>query len=103
MYKFIAIALFLANISFAEEAKNENFEQKKLQAISFVDQQIASLNKAKSCLQSASTVPALKSCREQFKSDKQAIKSERKAARSKNIDERIKKLEEHKKKIEEKK
>lgn len=94
--KLILLCSFLV-LSFNVFAENDaKFAEQKKMMLEGMTKQIESLQTAKSCVENAMDLPAIKKCHEVARDSRMKMKSER-------IDSKIKMLEAEKKKMEEKK
>lgn len=96
---FFAIFLF-PSLSLAgdEENRGKNVEQVKSHILKKMDKKISILNSFKSCVSSANSHDAIKSCRQQKKESMKAIKKENKETRKHFRDEHKKRKGERKNK-----
>jgi hypothetical protein len=88
---FSVIFLF-PGVSFADGGgeKGKNIEKIKSHILEKVDKKISTLNRFKSCVRSANSHDAVKSCRQQKKESMKAIKKESKKSKKNFRDERKK-------------
>jgi hypothetical protein len=88
---FSVIVLF-SGVSFADGGggKGKNIEKIKSHILEKVDKKISTLNRFKSCVRSANSHDAVKSCRQQKKESMKAIKKEGKKSKEHFRDERKK-------------
>lgn len=89
------IALFSLN-AFAEapiaSATNDNFAERKTQALANIDKRIAMMNEMKTCISGASDQAALKTCHQKMREEHKGMKMDR-------MDHKIQKMQERKAKI----
>jgi cell shape-determining protein MreC len=88
---FSVVVLF-SGVSFADSdgEKGKSIEQVKANILEKMDKKISTLNRFKSCVSSASSHDAIKTCRQQKKESMKAIKKENKKERKHFRDERKK-------------
>ncbi len=79
--KFLLMAvLCLGSLSsFADEHEGKTFEEKKAKMTQHLDERLAHINEAKSCVSGASDEAALKGCREKMKEHGKEMKESWKA------------------------
>jgi hypothetical protein len=84
--KFFMFATCLASLSlFADDTSKElKIEEVKSKMISHLDQRIEHINKTKSCVSSATTKDAIKTCREQMREEGKAMKDAWKSRKANN-------------------
>jgi hypothetical protein len=87
-----SIIFLFSGISFADNdgKKGKNIERMKSHILEKADIKISTLNSFKSCVRSANSHDAIKSCRQQKKESMKIIKGENKNARKHFRDERKK-------------
>lgn len=81
MKKIYLMLLFVLPVSAWAQGSGAMFEEAKSNAISQIDKKINQLNKAKSCMESASDQKAVKSCRKANREAMKGIRAENKMAR----------------------
>ncbi|MDD4004957.1 MAG: hypothetical protein PHW69_07110 [Elusimicrobiaceae bacterium] len=83
----------------AAPVKEDNFAQRKQEALKRVDERISSLNQLKTCIAAAADAAGLKSCHKTHKGDLKDMRKELKEERMQKIGKRQKKLESRKQKM----
>jgi len=84
--KILLICTFAMTLSFAHNhdedgMKGEKFEQRKERALKNINMRISQMEKAKSCISSASKMEDLKACRKQSRETMKEMKQNRKERR----------------------
>ena len=81
MKKILIVALCLTSLSvFADDSSKEmNFADAKAKMLAHLDERIAHVNKAKECVNAATTKEALKACRDQMHQEGKAMRGDWKA------------------------
>lgn len=89
---FLSVLFLFSGVSFADSdgEKGKSVDQVKTHILEKVDKKISTLNSFKSCVGSASSHDAIKSCRQQKKESMKAIKKDNKKERKHFRDERKK-------------
>lgn len=76
MKKILLVALVLSSFSVFADHHEENFAEAKSKLIAHLDARIAHINKAKDCVNAATTQEALKACRQQMHAEGKAMKDQ---------------------------
>lgn len=99
MIVVLAVLFIFPAISLADEEENKgkNIEDIKSHILQKMDKKISILNNFKSCVSSASSHDAIKSCRQQKKESMKAIKGEHKGKRKEFREDRKKRKGERRK------
>ncbi len=97
------VFVFLLVFSFAALADHhgggKNFADVKAQAEANIDQRIANLQEAKTCISGAADKAALKACRQTLKSKQKSIKSARMGKKMDRMNKRMDKMKAKKEKM----
>lgn len=89
---------FISITANAEEAK-PGLEQAKQNASANIDARTASLEKMKTCMQSATDKEAMKACRQAHQTEMASVRAEHKEKRRAKLDEKMKKIQARKAKM----